>query len=205
TSITNATVDPTIQSCVTVGTYPALESPADRFGGKLNCTANDVSLGNINVVGTTQCIFGQPVTLQLTGDFNVTANNRYDVGVYFSQDGLDLQKQSTAGGAASASVATLTTAMGLITNQDGDACLDANAGLTSGVTLPVVTLNCLPNPTTGRLDLVSLVSWSQQANNNCGGPQDVTVGEGNASSKCTNSTTATNVVVLGQINITKVV
>jgi uncharacterized repeat protein (TIGR01451 family) len=205
TTTTNITVDSTIQSCVTVGTYPSLESPADRFGGKLNCTANDVSLGNINVVGTTQCIFGLPITLQLTGDINVTANNRYDIGIYFSQDGLDLEKQSTAGGAASASVATLSTAMGLITDQDGDACLDSNAGLTTGISLPIITLTCVPNPTTGKLDLVSLVSWSQQANNNCGGPQDVIVGEGNASSKCTNSTTATNVTVLGQINITKVV
>jgi uncharacterized repeat protein (TIGR01451 family) len=203
---TNVSVDPAIQSCVTVGTYPSLESPADRFGGKLNCTANDVSLGNINVVGTTQCVFGQPVTLSLTGDLSVTANNRYDVGIYFAQDGKDLQKQSTAGGAASASVVTLTGAVPpFIGNQDADACFDSNSGLTNGITLPVITLDCLPNPTTGKLDLVSLVSWSQQSNNNCGGPQDVVVGENNASSKCTNSTTATGVTVVGQINNTKVI
>ena len=203
TSFSNVTVNPGTSSCITVGTWPALQTPADRFGSGLNCTANDVSLGNVNVVGTTQCIFGQPVTLTLTGDISVTSTNRWDLAFFFSQDGKTLLDQSTAGGAASSSVATLTSADagGIIANTDGDACYDGASGTRLGITLPVITLNCIPNPVTGFIDLVSLVSWDNTSGNNCGGGQDVVP---NTKAKCTASTSASQIAALGQINITKV-
>jgi hypothetical protein len=195
------TVNALTSACVTVGTFPALESPADRQGSNLNCTANDVSVGQINIAGTTQCVFGQPVTLNLTANITTTATSRYDIGIFFSGDGRDLQVLSANGGAAFASELILDHPDGLVSNLDNDACLDTSSGVQTGYVLGLITITCTPNPTTGKLDLVSLVTWNQSSSpTDCGGPQDITVG---TKSKCTTGTTATPVDVLGQINIKK--
>lgn len=66
---------------------------ADAYGGALNCTANDVGIASAsNIRG----LDGQPLasciegtTFSFIADFNVklTAQARYDVGLYFATDG----------------------------------------------------------------------------------------------------------------------
>ena len=200
TSSANVTLSG-FSSCITVGTWPALESPADRQGGKLNCTANDTGLTNVNITGATTCVFNLPVTLSLTSDLAVTATSRFNFGVFIATDGGDLQKQSTAGGAVSSSPIILTTlAPPTVINSNGDACFDLASGSTAtNYPLGLFTVNCLPDPTTGFLQLKTLTAWDQSSGI-CQSVQDTAAG---TTAKCSANTSNTTIAVLGQINITK--
>jgi hypothetical protein len=62
--------------------------PADVTS--LECTTNDVLLAHYKLLsGPSSCIEGEDITVTLYGEFESTADPRYDVGVFISTDGGD--------------------------------------------------------------------------------------------------------------------
>src|SRR5512132_4179282 len=98
-------------TCTGRGTNHTSVCMGTLFGGSLNCTANDVRIGRAENVRDAQgqtitsCVEGS--TLNFTADFRVelTAQARYDVGLYFATDG-DPQADGARGGACSVSKIT---------------------------------------------------------------------------------------------------
>jgi hypothetical protein len=97
---------------------------------RLNCTANDISLSDTEMVSPTTCIEGE--TFDLTASFrvNVTANSRYDAAFHFNTSGGDNARLGTT---CSLSVLDPDLDPGL--QLDGDTCGDLNSGTYSD-TLP---------------------------------------------------------------------
>lgn len=59
--------------------FPATQCPADRKGSDLGCTANDVSITGMSVVGdTTSCVGGAIITLDLQMTVNFAVPDRWD-------------------------------------------------------------------------------------------------------------------------------
>ena len=61
------------------------------------CTAEDVRVGQFNVIGAapTTCVAGDPVTLTLQAVTICGSSSRYDVGFYVAQDGGDAMKRGS--------------------------------------------------------------------------------------------------------------
>lgn len=196
-------------------TYPADQCAADRKGSNLNCNANDVSITGMAVVGdTTSCIGDTNVTLDLQMTVNFAVPDRYDIGIFISNDGKTPQTKAANGGAASCTVSVLPTAspfLDLDGGATGDICGDGNGtiggGTGSGIHyMPNVTVPCQSlNGAGGNLYIPFVVSWD----NNKTPPGDVCTSNlnpvPNTTSKC-NSPTVTQgsvaVVVLPSITMT---
>ena len=73
--------------------FPEEMCPADRYGSKLNCTANDVRLaGTISADSAGSCVAGSDITKNLDLKIIAGSANRYNIGVYLANDGGDIQK-----------------------------------------------------------------------------------------------------------------
>jgi len=133
----------------TAHAFPVDQCPADRFGADLGCTAGDVSITGMRVVGdTTSCVGGTDVTLDLELTVNFAVPDRWDVGIFISNDGKDPSTLSANGGAASCSVSVLPNSNPFL-DLDGptDTCGDGNknigGGTGSGIHyMPNVTVPC---------------------------------------------------------------
>lgn len=196
-------------------TFSENQCAADRYGSDLSCNANDVSITGMAVVGdTTSCVGGTNVTLDLQMTVNFAQPDRYDIGIFISNDGKTPQTKAANGGAASCTVSVLPTAspfLDLDGGATGDICGDGNGtiggGTGSGVHyMPNVTVPCQSlNGAGGNLYIPFVVSWD----NNKTPPGDVCTSNLNpvpgTSSKC-NSPTVTQgsvgVVVLPSITMT---
>lgn len=163
------------------GAVPALAFPldqcaADRYGSDLNCTANDVSITGMRVIGDTlSCIGGTDVTLNLEMTVNFSTPDRWDVGIFVSRDGKSPQTTATSGGAAACTVSVLPTASPFLDLDGtvggvstGDACGDGNGtiggGTGSGIHyMPNVTVPCQSlGGAGGNLYIPFVVSWDNQ-------------------------------------------
>jgi hypothetical protein len=151
--------------------FPVNQCPADRYGANLGCTANDVSITGIRVVGdTTSCVGGQNITLDLEMTINFAVPNRWDIGVFISNDGKDPQTRAANGGAATCSVSVLPTSSPFL-NLDGpaDTCGDGNGTIGGGTGtgihyMPSVTVPCQSLPgASGKLYIPFVVSWDNQS------------------------------------------
>jgi hypothetical protein len=201
---------------VQAATFPVNQCAADRYGSDLSCNANDVAITGMAVVGdTTSCVGGTNVTLDLQMTVNFAQPDRYDIGIFISNDdGKTPQTKAANGGAASCTVSVLPTAspfLDLDGGATGDICGDGNGtiggGTGSGVHyMPNVTVPCQSlNGAGGNLYIPFVVSWD----NNKTPPGDVCTSNLNpvpgTSSKC-NSPTVTQgsvgVVVLPSITMT---
>ncbi|MBA2965355.1 MULTISPECIES: DUF11 domain-containing protein [Ramlibacter] len=96
--------------------YAADMCPGDRSGTNLNCTANDVQITKIVITPGSNppagCTGGTTIALSLDVTMQFGSSDRYDVGIFLSQDGASPQFMSTRSGAgntgsASCKVATL--------------------------------------------------------------------------------------------------
>lgn len=97
---------------------------AGRYGSSLNCTANDVAITQIainrngsNPIGA-GCTGGTTVTLDLNVTVQFNKPDRYDIGIFLSEDGKSPKDLPGQGGAQSCSVSVLPLGgvTGLITN-----------------------------------------------------------------------------------------
>ncbi|MDB5894526.1 MAG: hypothetical protein JWQ88_2057 [Rhodoferax sp.] len=154
---------------------------ASRFGSDLNCTANDVSITAIKVVGggATSCTGGQSITLDLDVTVQFASPDRWDIGIFISSDGKSPQLLPANGGAASCKVAILPTPSILATspfvdldpgpwNGTRDSCGDGNAGIRGGsgngvLRMTGVTVPCQALASTGKLYIPFVVSWDNQS------------------------------------------
>ncbi len=190
--------------------FPANTCAADRRGSDLGCTANDINIGSITVNnGVTSCDAGTSVTLDLSLNLLLNANNRYDVGAFIALDGKSPIIRASAGGSASCSVVGLPTSPPPLANLDGNACGDIGSALALGsstaatVRLGTVTVPCTPDAT-GHLVLPSVVTWSNNGSRtSCQAPAEQWV-QASTKSNCSAGITAQiPVTVTGRITVVK--
>ncbi len=157
-------------------TFPVTQCPADRFGADLGCTAQDVSITGLRVVGDlSSCTGGTNISMDLEVSVNFAAPNRYDVGVFISNDGKDPQIKASNGGASSCSVAVLPNSSPFLNLDPGpwsgttDTCGDGNSSIGAGTGNGIfyMTSVTVPCQTTagagGKLYIPFVVSWDNQS------------------------------------------
>jgi MSHA biogenesis protein MshQ len=113
---------------------------------------------------------GQNITLDLEMTINFAVPNRWDIGVFISNDGKDPQTRAANGGAATCSVSVLPTSSPFL-NLDGpaDTCGDGNGTIGGGTGtgihyMPSVTVPCQSLPgASGKLYIPFVVSWDNQS------------------------------------------
>lgn len=155
--------------------YGLTECTASRFGDNLNCTAQDVSITNIRLIGdTTSCTGGTNITADLEVTVNFATPDRWDIGVFISNDGKSPQLLPASGGANSCSVAILPPSSPFL-DLDGvpkgttDTCGDGNKGIGGGtgngiLYMTNVTVLCQAiSGSSGNLYIPFVVSWDNQA------------------------------------------
>ena len=154
---------------------------AGRFGSDLNCTANDVSITAINVVGGSapSCTGGQTITLDLDVTVQFASPDRWDIGIFISNDGKSPQLLPINGGAASCKVAILPTPSILATSPfldldpgpwsgTRDTCGDGNGSIRGGtgngvLRMTRVSVPCQALGNSGKLFIPFVVSWDNQS------------------------------------------
>ena len=152
---------------------------ASRYGSDLGCTAKDVQITAISVVGgPASCTGGQNITLDLDATVNFGSADRWDIGIFISNDGKDPQLLPANGGAASCSVAILPTPSILATSPfldldpgpwsgTRDTCGDGNGSIGGGtgngvLRMTGVSVPCLARGNNGKLFIPFVVSWDNQ-------------------------------------------
>jgi uncharacterized repeat protein (TIGR01451 family) len=143
----------------------------DRFGSNLGCTANDVQITQMQALSPPpSCIGGGTITLDLLLTINFGSPNRWDVGVFLSNDGRNAQLTVANGGATSCSVAVLPNSspfLNLDPNSGTDTCGDGNGTIGGGtgsgqIVMNNVTVTCRAAGS-GGLYIPFVVSWDNQA------------------------------------------
>ena len=202
--------------------FGATQCAASRFGSDLGCTANDVSITAITVAGgTASCTGGQNITLDLDATVQFASPNRWDVGIFISNDGKSPQLLPANGGAASCSVAILPTPSTLATSPfldldpgpwsgTRDSCGDGNGSMRGGtgngvLRMTGVSVPCQALGTTGKLFIPFVVSWDNQSSPSGATCTSINDPVPNTKSKCNAPTIAqgsVNVIVLPTISKT---
>lgn len=165
-----------LSHAMTAHAFPTTQCAGSRYGSNLGCNAQDVSITGMRVIGdTTSCIGGTNITLDLEVTVNFAEPNRWDIGIFISNDGKDPQLTVAGGGAASCSVGILPISSpflnldpgpwGGITDTCGDGNKDIGGGTGSGITyMPNVTVPCQAlGGSGGNLYIPFVVSWDNQS------------------------------------------
>ncbi len=187
TNVVNAfltiALKPTTGPVIPPGGFPLTQCAGDRFGSDLGCTANDVQITSLEAVGApSSCKAGDYITLDLKVTVNSGSPDRYDIGIFLSNDGKDPQLMQANGGPASCKVAILPTDDPPFRNTDpgphagtADTCGDVNGtmnaagigGVPQGSGVLYVystTVKCqAKSGSSGQLFVPFVVSWDQQA------------------------------------------
>lgn len=185
--------------------FGATECAGHRFGSNLGCTANDVSINSITVLGSppSSCVGGATLPLDLSVKINFGSATRYDVGVFLSNNGMDPKLTS----ATSCSVAVLPTTSpfwgSVASGGDGDSCGDGGDNISGSFTMSGVTVSCTTDGSgNAGLYIPYVISWDQQDSNFCG---DNTYPVPGTTSKCNAGSVTfppgTTIVVLPAVTI----
>ncbi len=173
--------------------YGATECAGERFGSDLNCTANDVQITEMVVTsGQTSCIGGRPITLDLAVSVDFGSPNRWDVGIFLANDGLDPRRTVANGGATSCTVSILPNAspfLDLDPIGGADTCGDGNGSIGGGtgtgvLNIPNVTVPCQAVSNDGTLSIPFVVSWDNQSSPSGGTCTSIADPVPNTKSKC---------------------
>jgi hypothetical protein len=157
---------------VQAAVFPVTQCAGTRFGSDLGCTANDVQITGMTVSsGPATCTGGGSVTLDLSLTVNFGSPNRWDIGIFISNDGKDPQLTVANGGATSCSVAVLPNTapfLNLDSNGGTDTCGDGNSTINGGtgsgvLNMTNVTVPCQSLSASGQLYIPFVVSWDNQA------------------------------------------
>jgi hypothetical protein len=183
---------------------------AQQVSGGLNCTANDVQLAqatNLTILDDGCAFPGDTVTFSADFQVNLTAQARYDLGIWFASDGDPNGDGALTGTCAAATPPYAPDPPWLdldqaIPAQVNDTCGDING--THNPLYPNVTLtvSCVAGAN-GKLNLPYVTSWRQPGDNSlCTSPTQAVPG---APSKCyVNSGYTVDIPVPGQIIVDKV-
>lgn len=135
----------------------------------LNCTANDVSLSSPIVTVVDPCSFpGDTATLQVLVDVTLSAQTRYDVGVWVSVDGDPNGDGSESGICTALSIPSdIFNADGESVDLDTDQCGDVDDAEALGADildadLGTFTLQCLDTDGDGLINVPLIISWNNQ-------------------------------------------
>jgi len=203
-------------SASSVQAFGPTECPGNRLGSDLVCTANDVSITGIAINGgAPSCVGGSTANFDLDLTVNSATPNRYDIGIFISNDGKDPQLTLGSGGPASCSVDILPPNDPPFRNLDPgpiagvtDVCGDVNGTMNGGTgtgvhTMTNVSVACQSAAGSGgKLHIPFAVSWDNTAGATCTSSNDVFP---NTKSKCNSPTvlqSTVNVVVLPTISKT---
>lgn len=184
--------------------FPADMCAADRSGGDLGCTANDVDIATVTVNnGVTSCVAGTQVTLDLSVNLQLNANQRYDLGVFVARDAKSPVIRSAGGGSASCAVFGLPTSPPPLANLDGNACGDIGDKGAASIHIGSVTVPCIPDAA-GRLVLPAAVTWDNNSSStSCHAPPAQWVQAGNKSNCSAGIAAQVPVTVTGSITVVK--
>jgi uncharacterized repeat protein (TIGR01451 family) len=176
-----------------VHAYGANQCAGDRFGSNLVCTANDVQITEMTVTnGPASCTGGELISLDLALTVNFGSPNRYDVGIFLANDGLDPQLTVANGGATSCTVSILPNSSPFLDlDPDGgtDTCGDGNGGISGGTGTGVLNISgvsvpCQAVSNDGTLYIPFIVSWDNQASPSGGTCTSIADPVPNTKSKC---------------------
>lgn len=188
------------------------ECAASRKGSDLGCTAGDVSITGIAVApgSPTSCVGGTTFLVDLDITVNFATPDRWDIGIFLSQDGNDPQSLPANGGAATCSVGILPTSspfLDLDPNGGTDTCGDGNGAINGGTGSGVVRLTNVPvacqaiNLSGGNLYIPFVVSWDNQSSPSGATCASIADPVPNTVSKCNApKTTVATEVAYGTVN-----
>lgn len=179
----------------------------------LTCTANDVriakalsdSITDLSGNPLSQCISGQKFSFKATFEVDLTADARYDVGLYFATDGDTNHDGALTGGCTESVITSTNNTLNFINKDPSpDTCGDIDANHNPQyVTVTVTDVLCQDTDNDGKLNLPNCTSWRQPGSNDvCQGPNDAFPG---SPSKC-NCDIGFNVPIFvepGSISVTK--
>ena len=192
--------------------YGVNECAGSRFGADLVCTAGDVSITGIAVApGTpTSCVGGTTFTADLDITVNFATPDRWDVGIFLSNDGGDPKLLSTSpGGAGVCTVGILPTStpfFDLDPNGGLDTCGDGNNTINGGTGAGIVRLSDVPVPcmaiagSGGNLYIPFVVSWDNQSSPSGADCTSILDPVPNTKSKCNAPNGTIGEVHLGTVN-----
>jgi uncharacterized repeat protein (TIGR01451 family) len=198
---------------VTAHAFGSTQCAASRKGSDLGCTAGDVSITGIVIApgGPTSCIGGStfPVDLDITVNFAVP--DRWDIGIFLTNDGKDPLLLPANGGSAACSVGILPTTSpfaNLDSNGGTDTCGDGSKSSVGGGTgSAVVRMSGVPvscqaiNMSGGKLYIPFVVSWDNQASPSGATCTSIADPVPNTVSKCNSpKTTVAAEVAYGTVN-----
>jgi uncharacterized repeat protein (TIGR01451 family) len=201
---------------ITTGAYGLTQCAGSRYGVDLGCTANDVQITSISVVGgLTSCEGGSAITVDLDLTINSGSPDRYDIGIFISNNGADPQLVSTGD---NCTVGILPTTDPPFRNLDPgpwsgtlDTCGDVNGTMNGGTgsgTFTMYNVNVLCQSLTGsggNLYIPFVVSWDSQSSPSGGTCTSIANPVPSTKSKCNAPTIAqgtVSVVVLPTITKT---
>ena len=148
----------------------------DVTGRSNNCTANDVQVSQIDVLGVVDgCTSSaDTTTLHLRARLIATADQRYDIGMFFALDGGDAFSgacEQTYLPPPLAGLGTYDPTSGAGPYYDaeggGDLCGDVEQGVVTYRDLGLLTLPCLDTDGDGNVDLGTCVSWDNNTSGHC--------------------------------------
>ncbi len=183
----------------------------ESAGFGLNCTANDISIAiatNIAILDDGCAYPGDTVTFKADFEVLLTAQARYDIGLWFAQDGDPNGDAAKTGMCTAATPAYAPDPPWLDLDQTesgqaNDTCGDINDAHNPLYPSVTLTVQCVDDDANGKLDLPNCTSWRQPGDNSlCTMPQEAVPG---APSKCKCDTGFNvDIPVPGQIIVDKV-
>jgi hypothetical protein len=185
--------------------FPSTLCAAGRISQNLNCTANDIKIASIAVNNASSCVAGTTVALDLTLQLQVTAQARYNIGVFIANDGLSPIVKTASGGANSCFVTSSGFAPPPLADLDGNACGDSSAA-NALVAVPIGLVNVLCKAdANGNLLLPAVVTWDTQSGTptSCNAPTSDWVFAGTPAKCNADILTSIPVTVVGGLTIVK--
>ena len=135
---------------------------------RTSCTAKDVVATVTNYTGPPNCTEGEIITINITTAIEVTAQNRYDIGIYIGINGTNALSDQ---GNTSCLVQTLGGAdgsrnVGRVINDDDDDCWDFsdNNGTIVGFEINNFDYQCMAG-WNGKAVVSACFSWDNKAGN----------------------------------------
>ncbi|MCW5844926.1 MAG: carboxypeptidase regulatory-like domain-containing protein [Caldilinea sp.] len=162
----------------TSGVASAQTCVDDLTGVRNNCTANDVSFGQIDVLDavTPTCAFeGQVITVTLRTRVIANASERYDIGLFIAEDGGDARTGACFHDylrpVSNSTTYSATSGVGPFYNAEltdpADVCGDLEQGVLNVYDLQPIQVVCRDSDNDGFLDVGSVISWDNTSGNTC--------------------------------------